>query len=69
VAGKVLVVGSSNIDLIMKMARLPRRGETVTDATFVRAFGGKGANQAVGAAPGETWPSWAAWATTATPTR
>jgi ribokinase len=50
VAGKVLVVGSSNIDLIMKMARLPRRGETVTDATFVRAFGGKGANQAVGAA-------------------
>jgi ribokinase len=50
VAGRVVVVGSSNIDLIMKMARLPRRGETVTDATFVRAFGGKGANQAVGAA-------------------
>jgi ribokinase len=49
-AGKVVVVGSSNIDLIMKMGRLPRVGETVTDATFVQAFGGKGANQAVGAA-------------------
>jgi ribokinase len=46
----VVVVGSSNIDLVMKMARLPRVGETVTDATFVQAFGGKGANQAVGAA-------------------
>jgi len=50
VAGKIVVVGSSNIDLVMKMARLPRVGETVTDATFVQAFGGKGANQAVGAA-------------------
>jgi ribokinase len=50
VAGRVVVVGSSNIDLVMKMPRLPRVGETVTDATFVQAFGGKGANQAVGAA-------------------
>ncbi|HSD28008.1 MAG TPA: ribokinase [Vicinamibacteria bacterium] len=49
-SGRVVVVGSSNIDLVMKMARLPRVGETVTDATFVQAFGGKGANQAVGAA-------------------
>ncbi len=49
-AGRVAVVGSSNIDLVMKMPRLPRVGETVTDATFVQAFGGKGANQAVGAA-------------------
>lgn len=49
-AGKLVVVGSSNIDLVMKMARLPKVGETVTDATFVQAFGGKGANQAVGAA-------------------
>ena len=48
--GRVVVVGSSNIDLVMKMARLPRVGETVTDASFVQAFGGKGANQAVGAA-------------------
>jgi ribokinase len=50
VAGRIVVVGSSNIDLVMKMPRLPRVGETVTDATFVQAFGGKGANQAVGAA-------------------
>jgi ribokinase len=50
VAGRVVVVGSSNIDLVMKMARLPKVGETVTDATFLQAFGGKGANQAVGAA-------------------
>lgn len=49
-AGRVAVVGSSNIDLVMKMPRLPRVGETVTDATFIQAFGGKGANQAVGAA-------------------
>jgi ribokinase len=49
-AGPVVVVGSSNVDLVMKMAHLPKVGETVTDATFVQAFGGKGANQAVGAA-------------------
>ena len=49
-AGKVVVVGSSNIDLIMKMERLPRPGETVTEAEFAQVFGGKGANQAVGAA-------------------
>ena len=49
-SGTVVVVGSSNIDLIMKMARLPKLGETVTDASFVQTFGGKGANQAVGAA-------------------
>jgi len=48
--GSIVVVGSSNIDLIMKMPRLPKLGETVTDASFVQTFGGKGANQAVGAA-------------------
>lgn len=46
----ITVVGSSNVDFIMKMPRLPRRGETVTDATFLQTFGGKGANQAVAAA-------------------
>ncbi len=49
-SGTVVVVGSSNVDLIMKMARLPRLGETVTDAVFAQTLGGKGANQAVGAA-------------------
>lgn len=48
-SGAVTVVGSSNLDLVMKMARLPKPGETVTEATFTQAFGGKGANQAVGA--------------------
>jgi ribokinase len=48
--GKVVVVGSSNVDLLMKMPRLPKVGETVTDCLFAQVFGGKGANQAVGAA-------------------
>lgn len=47
---RIVVVGSSNVDLVMKMPRLPRLGETVTDGTFAQVFGGKGANQAVGAA-------------------
>ena len=49
-SGKIVVVGSSNVDLIMKMSRLPQRGETITDAVFLQTFGGKGANQAVAAA-------------------
>jgi len=49
-ADRVVVVGSSNVDLVMKMPRLPKVGETVTDCVFTQVFGGKGANQAVGAA-------------------
>jgi ribokinase len=44
------VVGSANLDLVARSARLPRAGETLTDATFERHPGGKGANQAVAAA-------------------
>ena len=47
---KILVIGSSNVDLIMKMDHLPEKGETVTDAEFMQVYGGKGANQAVAAA-------------------
>jgi ribokinase len=47
---KIVVIGSSNVDLIMKMDRLPEKGETVTDAVFMQVYGGKGANQAVAAA-------------------
>src|SRR5680860_222338 len=47
---KIVVIGSSNIDLIMKMDHLPEKGETVTDAEFMQVYGGKGANQAVAAA-------------------
>jgi ribokinase len=44
------VVGSANLDLVARVSRLPRPGETLTDATLDRVAGGKGANQAVGAA-------------------
>ncbi|MDD5139568.1 MAG: ribokinase [Verrucomicrobiales bacterium] len=46
----VLVIGSSNTDLIIKAARIPKPGETILGGEFVRAAGGKGANQAVAAA-------------------
>jgi ribokinase len=47
---RITVVGSANTDLVARCERLPRRGETVTDATLERIPGGKGANQAVAAA-------------------
>jgi ribokinase len=46
----VAVVGSINLDLVARCERLPRPGETLTDATFERIPGGKGANQALAAA-------------------
>lgn len=47
---RILVVGSSNTDLIIKVARIPKPGETILGGEFARAAGGKGANQAVAAA-------------------
>lgn len=48
--GKVLVVGSLNMDLDVFVPRLPQTGETVLGGTFATIPGGKGANQAVAAA-------------------
>lgn len=47
--GKVLVIGSSNIDMVAKVDHLPVPGETVGNAEYFQVFGGKGANQAVAA--------------------
>ncbi|TVR52050.1 MAG: ribokinase [Spirochaetaceae bacterium] len=47
---RIFIIGSSNVDFIMKTETLPRKGESTTDATFMQTFGGKGANQAVAAA-------------------
>lgn len=46
---KILVIGSSNTDLIAKVERFPVAGETITGKLFMQAMGGKGANQALAA--------------------
>ncbi|MEM6314255.1 MAG: PfkB family carbohydrate kinase, partial [Planctomycetota bacterium] len=46
----VTIVGSANVDFIMRLPALPGRGETVTGGEFAQVFGGKGANSAVAAA-------------------
>ncbi len=45
--GKIVIVGSSNTDMVIKSARIPRPGETILGGTFFMNPGGKGANQAV----------------------
>ena len=47
---KIVVIGSSNIDMVAQVSHLPAPGETVGDACFMQLLGGKGANQAVAAA-------------------
>lgn len=47
---RVIVVGSANVDFVVQTPHIPRPGETVLGHHFVMAMGGKGANQAVGAA-------------------
>jgi ribokinase len=47
---QIVVVGSSNTDMIIKVDRIPRPGESILGGEFATAAGGKGANQAVAAA-------------------
>lgn len=47
---KIVVAGSSNIDMTAYVRTLPRPGETIGDGRFLQTNGGKGANQAVSAA-------------------
>ncbi|MFH4966188.1 ribokinase [Gaetbulibacter sp. M235] len=47
---KIIVIGSSNTDMVVKTKTLPLPGETVLGGTFFMNAGGKGANQAVAAA-------------------
>ncbi|MEX2185968.1 MAG: ribokinase [Pirellulales bacterium] len=47
---RIVVVGSINLDLVVKCDRLPQPGETLTAQSFDEIPGGKGANQAVAAA-------------------
>ena len=46
----ILVIGSSNTDMVIKSSRLPAPGETILGGDFLMNPGGKGANQAVAAA-------------------
>ena len=47
---RILVVGSANIDLVTRVPRIPKPGESVIGHSFATFTGGKGANQAVAAA-------------------
>ena len=47
---KIVVIGSSNTDMVLKIARFPKPGETILGGDFYVFQGGKGANQAVAAA-------------------
>jgi ribokinase len=49
-SGRVIVVGSVNVDLVVTSERLPGPGETVIGGRYARHHGGKGGNQAVASA-------------------
>ncbi len=45
--GRILVLGSSNVDLILRVPRFHQPGETIRAESLTTVFGGKGANQAI----------------------
>jgi ribokinase len=47
---RITVLGSINMDLVIRCAHLPQRGETIIAESVAEVSGGKGANQAVAAA-------------------
>lgn len=49
-SARIVVVGSANVDMVVKAQHIPRPGETVLGGEFTLTAGGKGANQAVAAA-------------------
>ncbi len=49
-SGKILVIGSTNTDMVIQSPKLPLPGETILGGQFFMFPGGKGANQAVAAA-------------------
>jgi ribokinase len=49
-APNILIVGSANIDLVTRVPRCPKAGESLIGSSFTTICGGKGANQAVAAA-------------------
>jgi ribokinase len=49
-AARVIVIGAINLDLVVRLPRLPAPGETVVGGKLSRQHGGKGGNQAVAAA-------------------
>ena len=46
----IVIVGSSNTDLVVRVDHFPKAGETIIGTDFMTAQGGKGANQAVAVA-------------------
>lgn len=47
--GRIVVVGSANVDFSMRVPFFPRKGESVNGGPFRQSFGGKGSNQAIAA--------------------
>ena len=47
---KALIIGSLNMDMTVKVEKLPKLGETIFGKEFYESCGGKGANQAVAVA-------------------